>query len=416
MFQRLTVTNWRQFAEVDLEFHPRLTILTGANGAGKTTLLHLLNRHWGWNIPYVSTPRFSGKGLRRYWAGFWEDSNADSGAEQKSAQHFIGNIQYQHHPMARLSIPHDVPETFAVQIAPQPTLAGVYVPAHRPLYIHQKVEQIPTNVDARQQIFDIYLREIQSRFALNQKVRSPSHMLKQSLISLATFGYGNEAVAPNADARQTFEGFERVLSLILPPSLGFRKLRVRVPDVMIETTTGDFAFDAVSGGISALIDIAWQVYVYSTLAEEFVVVIDEPEAHLHPALQQSMLPSLLEAFTKAQFVVASHNPFVVGSARDSHVYVLRYEDDRRVRSFLLDQVNKAASANEILRDVLGVRSTTALWVDEELQGIIDRFANVPVSDELLDSLRDELKKLGLDRFFPDTLAQLNQTKPRHDKA
>ena len=55
-FRSLRIRSWRQFEDVSIAFHPRLSILTGANGAGKTTLLHLLNRHWGWNIPYVSAP------------------------------------------------------------------------------------------------------------------------------------------------------------------------------------------------------------------------------------------------------------------------------------------------------------------------------------------------------------------------
>ena len=214
-----------------------------------------------------------------------------------------------------------------INIEPQPSLFGVYVPSHRPLYIHQKVDQIPTNVDARQQLFDVYLTEIRNRWSVNQRVRSPSHMLKQSLISLATFGYGSEAVTPNAEARQTYEGFQHVLSIILPKSLGFQRLRIRVPDVIFETETGHFAFDAVSGGISALVDIAWQIFLYSTLTDEFVVAIDEPEAHLHPALQRSVLPNLLQAFPQVQFIVATHNPLVVGSTQDSAVYILSYDDD-----------------------------------------------------------------------------------------
>ena len=150
----------------------------------------------------------------------------------------------------------------------------------------------------------------------------------------------------NKEARQTFEGFQDVLSIILPPSLKFRRLRIRVPDVMFETDTGNFAFDAVSGGISTLIDIAWQVYLYSTLEDEFIVAIDEPEAHLHPELQRIILPSLLKAFPQVQFVVATHNPLIVGSTEDSAIYVLSYDKNNRINSQLLDQINKAGTANE----------------------------------------------------------------------
>lgn len=233
-------------------------------------------------------------------------------------------------------------------------------------------------------------------------------MLKQSLISLAIFGYGGGAVEPNEEARQTFEGFQRILSIILPESLGFQRLLVRVPDVMLETETGSFAFDAVSGGISALIDIAWQVFLYSTLANKFVVAIDEPEAHLHPELQRSILPKLMKAFPMVQFIVATHNPFIVGSTKDSAVYVLGYDEDRRVRSHLLEDVNKAGTASEILRDALGLDSTSALWVEGTVRDTLNKFKQRPLSKQLLEELRAELDQVGLSKFLPDAIDKLDQ--------
>src|SRR5207249_9216056 len=115
-------------------------------------------------------------------------------------------------------------------------------------------------------------------------------------------------------------GFQNVLRIMLPASLGFKDLKVRVPDVILATGTGEFALEAVSGGIAAIIDLAWQIFIYSQLHDEFVVVIDEPEAHLHPALQQRLLPDLLRAFPRSQFIIATHNPFMVTSVADSNVY------------------------------------------------------------------------------------------------
>jgi recombinational DNA repair ATPase RecF len=34
MFTSMRVEDWRQFGLVDLAFHPRLTVLTGANATG----------------------------------------------------------------------------------------------------------------------------------------------------------------------------------------------------------------------------------------------------------------------------------------------------------------------------------------------------------------------------------------------
>lgn len=413
MFKRLTIHNWRQFRNVDLAFHDRLTILTGANGAGKTTLLQLLIKHWGWNLEYVSTPRFGSKDFRkRYWHGFWgdEDEVADSGEsnnnESRPERRSIGILEYASGGQGELFVPEQVNVVFQVNIQPMESVDGVFVPSHRPLYLHQPIEQIPTKIDARDQLFEVYISELRNRYSVNARVQSPSHKLKQALVSLATFGYGNEAVTRNEEAIKTFEGFQEILRIILPPTLGFNRINIKVPDVMLETDSGEFSFDAVSGGVAALIDIAWQVYMYSLLKDRFVVVIDEPEAHLHPELQQRIMPSLLEAFPATQFIVASHNPFVVSSTPDSNVYVLDYDKEKRVNSTLLDLVNKAGTSNDILRDVLGIGTTSPLWVEDRLKEIIERYSNIEISQESFSQLRVELESLGLGKYIPETIAEV----------
>lgn len=395
MFENLTIGTWRQFREVSIDFDPRLTILTGANGAGKTTLLHLLNRHWGWNLQYVSTPRFSRQGKRSYWAGFWHEDEFASQETLSSPQREIGALRYTDGSFTTLTVPENVTEVFSVNFSNMKQIPGVYVPSHRPVYVHQKVEQIPTQLDARQQIYDVYVSELRNRFLPNQRTQFPGHRLKLALISLAALGFGNEAVERNPEAVETFRGFEKILRIMLPPSLHFERLSVKVPDVMLETGTGPFAFDAVSGGVAALIDVSWQVYMYSLLHDEFVVVIDEPEAHLHPELQQRVLPNLLRAFPGAQFVVATHNPFVIGSTPESNVYVLSYDDSRHVRSALLDMINKAGTSNEILRDVLGLTTALPHWVEERLRAIVADFSARPLTEETFGALRGALAKVHL---------------------
>jgi len=216
MFKKLTINNWRQFREIEIDFHDRLTILTGANGAGKTTLLQLLNRHWGWNLQFVSTPRFTSKGIRKYWGGFWSEDEDKESESTPLPKQKIGEIEYRSSNKSELFVPANVQETFAIEIRNQPTICGVFVPSHRPPYIFQRVDQIPAQLDAKAQIFQTYLNELMARFNAGGRTQSPAFRIKTSLISLATFGYGNEAVDRNEDAIKTFEGFENILRIVLP--------------------------------------------------------------------------------------------------------------------------------------------------------------------------------------------------------
>ena len=179
-----------------------------------------------------------------------------------------------------------------------------------------------------------------------------------------------------------------------------------MPEVVLETQSNRFSLDGVSGGISAIIDLCWQIYMYSLEHSEFVVVIDEPENHLHPELQQTLLATLIEAFPTAQFIIATHNPFMVSSVPDSNVYVLRFDEDLNVFSEQLDVINRAGTANEILREVLGLEFTVPIWADRKLQELVDRFSSTKLDEQNLAELRRELAEIGFTDALPKVLADL----------
>src|SRR5436190_20581891 len=104
-FKSLRISTWRQIELVDVRFHPRLTILTGANGSGKTTILNLLSTHFGWSIPLVGTPDRDRKtGLLRYLTDFWKRRLA---SPQDTSHDIIGEIVYDNGQVGSLSIPQN---------------------------------------------------------------------------------------------------------------------------------------------------------------------------------------------------------------------------------------------------------------------------------------------------------------------
>ena len=395
-FKQLEVAGWRQFGSVQLDFHPRATIITGANGSGKTTLLSILSHHFGWAPQFIGTPRIDRRGARRYYSGVTHE--ATSGSSD------VGKLIYGDGATATLRVPIEG-AAFRITIDGLQTVPGIYVTSHRPVYSYQVVSQIPTEVRAGNELFEQYLNNLRQFYQPQARVESPSHRLKAALISLAMFGYGNEIVASNDEARKTFEGFSDVLSHMLPKDLNFERIAIRMPEVILETGTGDFSLDAASGGIAALVDVAWQIYMRSRSDTIFTVLIDEPENHLHPSLQRSMLPGLLSAFPKTQFIVATHNPFVVTSVRDSNVIVLNFIEGQVV-STKLEEVERSATANQVLTDVLGVPFPVPLWVEDEVDKIVNSVRNEELTTELLTRLKAQLNSIGLGDLFPEVVDRL----------
>lgn len=54
-----------------------------------------------------------------------------------------------------------------------------------------------------------------------------------------------------------------------------------------------------------------------------LILIDEPELHLHARLQELILPFLTDAFSTLQFIVATHSPAVIASIPNATVFDLK---------------------------------------------------------------------------------------------
>ncbi len=416
-FVKLTLTDWRQFADIEIEMHPRMTIITGANGAGKTTILRLLSQHFGWANQLLATPRkMSAAGPSVYFNGLFGRRRVapNSQAAPEPAPDVAGSIVYDNGQKASIVIPSTGSVQFTMQIQGQQPVTGLHINSHRPVQGYQQIASIPTNAISAEQAYQGYNVEILNKFNNSYTQFSPTYRMKEAIISMATFGAGNQHVQKNEAVEALYVNFNEILRRVLPPIIGFIELSIRVPDVVLVTKAGDFVLDAASGGLMSLVDLAWQIFLFSHNKEEFTVTLDEPENHLHPSMQRSILPRLIDAFPNAQFIVVTHSPFVVSSVRESSVYVLKYDVEnneesnsespfRKVSSLKLDLDSKAATANEILRNVLGVPVTLPEWAEKDLSAITTRFGIEELTTDGIARLRAELHAAGLSEYYPDAL-------------
>lgn len=403
-FERLEVRGWQQFEAVDIVFHPHLTVVTGANGAGKTTLLRFVARHLGWGFHYLATPYPVAEQGFRYAISllFKQNLSADPHTLE------IGAVTLDTGQRSSLRVPTQDSQAPYTMGGEQSRASGFFIPSHRREFTYQRVENLPLKKrNWSKEAFSTVQDAIRNASSY-QSTQGTVYRMKEILIALGIFGYGSAVVQPDHEARHLYESFQRILEQVLPVELGFIRLEIRdQAEVVMITSSGDFLIDGVSGGVAALIEISWQIFMYDPEGRSiFTVVIDEPENHLHASMQRALMPNLIRAFPNTQFIVATHSPLIIGSVKDSHVYALRYSKERKVYSEMLDLMDKSGTAEDVLREVLGVETTIPIWAENTLGEVIRSYLGKEMTPPLARAIKTDLQAAGLDRWIPEALIRI----------
>lgn len=118
------------------------------------------------------------------------------------------------------------------------------------------------------------------------------------------------------------------------------------------------------------LDIAYRSYILNgTTNSEGIVVIDEIDLHLHPALEQVILHNFQEIFPQVQFIVSTHSPLVLTevSTVDGNNSILKMEQDTQAPIPTSDIYG--LDYNTGVQEIMKVNSG-----DEELEWAISEYA------------------------------------------
>ncbi|MBN1605594.1 MAG: AAA family ATPase [Polyangiaceae bacterium] len=317
--ERIEVRNHYKLKDFAVDFQPppggrpfRHLILTGPNGSGKTTILTQLAQ--------AVTSDLVGQGAFR---------KRDAEAQLKDLQVVVssselGSPQRRSFEAAALQLKEylsqfSVEPSWGPDLPKQGAVFAAFLAAHRTLEVDKPhaIEKVdlgrtaPNQPVARSFLKHLVNLEVQSRLA---KEEDP---------------------AAAGALSEWLEAIERALGdLFEIPGLRMRFVRTDYDIRFVEPSGAEYDFNQLAAGHASVLNILAEILLRVpdsalTTADGAlatmpgVVIIDEVETHLHPSLQERVLPFLAKAFPATQFIVATHSPVVICSVDDALVWDLR---------------------------------------------------------------------------------------------
>ena len=189
--------------------------------------------------------------------------------------------------------------------------------------------------------------------------------------------------------RQLVEGVKEMLSDGLLPC-GMRVVEISVDHVVVEDRQGlrlplRDASDGCRGIYATILDLVYGIGKVHGEEGLFakregrtvvdlpgVVLIDEIEAHLHPAWQREIPRWLKAHFPKIQFLVTTHSPLVVQAADPHGIFTLPTpgESDsapRRLDPREEDKIRLGRAERTLVGSTFGLRHSRSTWAVEQIE-------------------------------------------------
>lgn len=121
-----------------------------------------------------------------------------------------------------------------------------------------------------------------------------------------------------------------------------------------------------------------------------VAVIDELALHLHPSLQEKILPFLVERFPRIQFIVATHSPAIISSIDGALVVDLRPNPDGSAREPIPSEELRGVPYGDLMVTHFGIETD----FDRESTALLDELDALAKLDAPTPEQRGRLRELA----------------------
>jgi predicted ATPase len=184
------------------------------------------------------------------------------------------------------------------------------------------------------------------------------------------------------------------LDLLSSSSLLFRKNSERIIDSQ-ELSSGEFHF------------LTTMIAIQSTLRQNSLILIDEPDTSLHPNWQMKYVDNLKSLFKKwnsSHFIMATHSHFIISDLENESSEVIGLTGQvPNIKAKSFNTKTYGCSAEEVLLEIFGLATTRNQFVYEKVGEILEMISvnNDPNNKEFLISISNKIQHLrnkGIDKL------------------
>lgn len=431
--QRLSLSNYRGFPQLDIEFGPHVTVLAGVNGSGKSAILRALASVLSHLLREVAPSKEKPEALAASDVHVGKPALTISGT-------FAEERRVLHAQLTRAVPDPDKTSEYAerrdrARFAIRETRKG----SREEKELQEEIRYVSALLEQDRDHFSFQVEAPKARGKTRSAARNahpiailyatsrylgrlaprlsgvrafePASAYASALsgteVSLATFASWfhaamQGALGSRAASKRILAQLDKVVTTLLP---GFSQPRLfdgTPPRFFVKKGGREFELDQLSDGERGLLALAFDLTRRLAIANpglknpvaegRAVVLLDEVELHLHPNWQRRVLGRLAETFKNCQFIATTHSPQVLGEAPAGSVWMLDAENGQVLawqpdRTFGMD-------SNRLLEELMGTDALNAR-VKNQLHQISvlmdeDKFKNAE------QAIADLESKLGAD--------------------
>lgn len=352
--KKVRLENIGPFEELELELDEHWNVLLGDNGVGKSTILKAI----AVGIIGKDAEEYAHRLIRTGHTSGTVTLETDNGVYRTEIKSRINRAE-----ITAYSRPLDAEGWLAVAFPPLRTVT----------WIKRAFSAEGSRIPLSEDILPLITGDVDPRM----------DRLKEWVIKLYTKSISYQKDNPTAVNKYSnlIQKFFKIVDELTPNLLlKFSKIDPISNQVLIITEDGEIPIEAISQGTLSL--ISWLGILVQRLYEVYgdtdedptkrysLVLMDEIDAHMHPAWQRTLVHSIKGIFPNIQFIVSTHSPLVVGGMKPEQIFRFTRDSKGMVERVKISEEDTYGRTNQILTgNLFGLEVS----MDVETEMIVNRY-------------------------------------------